>query len=127
MVAFAQTGTVKVQVTGIQSGEGGELSAGIFEEGDFPKVGQSMIMQEIAVSGEEMEVVFEEVPVGTYALAIYQDIDQDKDLKTNILGFPREPIGFSNNVVITLGPPSFESAAVEVKVNEVLSLSIELR
>ena len=125
--SFSQTGTVKVTVTGILSEKGGELSAGIFPEATFPEVGQQLIGKELIINSDKMIVVFEGVPVGTYALAIFQDIDKNKDLATNIVGYPREPIGFSNNVRIRFGPPAFEDAAVTVNTNQTLSLDIQLR
>ena len=114
-------------VTGILSEKGGELSAGIFPEATFPEVGQQLIGKELIINSDKMIVVFEGVPVGTYALAIFQDIDKNKDLATNFVGYPREPIGFSNNVRIRFGPPTFEDAAVTVKANQTLFLDIQLR
>ncbi len=47
------------------------------------------------------------------AIAVFQDMDGNGRLTTNRLGIPSEPCGFSNNVVIKRGPPSFADAAVQ--------------
>lgn len=53
-----------------------------------------------------------QVPLGQYAIAIYQDTDDDGKMDTNFLGIPKEPIGFGNNYK-PFGKPDFESAAIE--------------
>jgi len=51
---------------------------------------------------------------GRYGLAAYQDTNRDGRLNRNIVGLPTEPVPFSNDASILLGPPGFEAAAVEV-------------
>lgn len=120
-------GRIEVQVTGIEQAKGGELSAGIFKAPNFPNVGQQFIGQEIPITASTMQVYFDNVPPGEYALAIFQDIDQNKDLKANFVGYPLEPIGFSNNVRIRFGPPRFEDAKVLVRAGQTTVLKIQLR
>lgn len=123
---YSQTGTVVVNVLQIQSDKGGEISAGIFKKENFPKVGKQMIGMEKAVTGSTMQLIFEKVPVGDYGIVVFQDIDKNKDLKTNFVGFPREPIGFSNDAKIKLGPPDFNDAKMTVEVGKTLILTITL-
>jgi uncharacterized protein (DUF2141 family) len=124
--AFSQTGTVIVNIQGIQLSKGGELSVGIFKKENFPKVGKQLVSIEKEVTATQMQVAFNNVPVGLYGVVVFQDIDKDKDLKTNFVGFPKEPIGFSNGAKIKLGPPSFEDAQVKVELGKTLTLSITL-
>lgn len=123
----AQTGTIIVKVVGIQADKGGELSTGVFRKENFPKVGKQLLKREAAVSGSEMQVVFNNVPAGTYGLVSFQDIDKNKDLKTNFVGFPKEPIGFSRDAKINLGPPNFEDAAITLEAGKTVNLVITLR
>jgi uncharacterized protein (DUF2141 family) len=125
--SYAQTGTVIFNVQGIQVSKGGEISAGIFKKEYFPKVGQQFIGKEIAISAEQMQVIFESVPIGTYAMVVFQDIDKDKKLKSNVVGFPKEPIGFSRDAKIKLGPPDFDDAKVELQQGKKLIITIILR
>ena len=63
---------------------------------------------------------------GTYAIALYHDLDASGRLETNGLGIPVEPFGISNNPTIILSPPSVTEAAFEVPEDGV-SLRISLK
>jgi uncharacterized protein (DUF2141 family) len=123
----AQTGTVIFKVSGIKAEKGGEISAGIFEKANFPKVGQQLKGTEKAVNSDYLEITLEEIPVGVYGAVAFQDINKDKDLETNFIGFPKEPIGFANGAAIRFGPPAFEDASIQVKENEVTIVKIKLK
>jgi len=45
-----------------------------------------------------MTVVFHDLPVGQYAVSVFQDGNDNGRLDTNIFGIPRERFGFSNGV-----------------------------
>jgi uncharacterized protein (DUF2141 family) len=124
---FAQTGTVVVNVKDIQTAKGGEISAGIFKKENFPKVGKQLIGQVKPVAGNELQIIFTNVPVGDYGVVAFQDIDKNKELKSNFVGYPTEPIGFSNDAKIKFGPPAFDDARVKVESNKTLTLTIKLR
>lgn len=125
--SHGQTGTVVINVQQIQADKGGEISVGIFKKENFPKVGMQLIGTEKSVTGSAMQITFDKVPAGEYGVVAFQDIDKNKDLKTNFVGFPKEPIGFSRDAKIKLGPPDFDDAKVEVESGKILKLSIILR
>ena len=39
-----------------------------------------------------------DVPAGTYAVAVYQDVNDNGKLDSNFIRIPKEPYGFSNNI-----------------------------
>lgn len=125
--SYAQTGKLIVLVKNIQLQKGGELSTGIFIKENFPKVGKQLIGNETLVSAPEMQIVFAHVPTGKYAVIAFQDTDKNKQLKTNFIGYPKEPIGFSRDARIKFGPPDFEDAKITVEANETLTITIILR
>jgi uncharacterized protein (DUF2141 family) len=59
-------------------------------------------------------VVFENVPVGKYAVSFIHDENENKTLDTNFLGIPTEGFGFSRNAMGAFGPPGFDDAAVNL-------------
>ena len=61
---------------------------------------------------------------GTYAITVFQDMNANEELDTNFIGIPKEPYGFSNNVMGTFGPPSFEQSKFEVKGETTLSIDL---
>jgi len=60
---------------------------------------------------------FDNLPSGTYALALIHDENGNGKLDT-VMGIPREGFGFSNNPAIRFGPPSFKSASVGIASGE---------
>lgn len=49
-----------------------------------------------------------DIPYGKYALIWHHDKNSNNQFDTNILGIPKEPYGFSNNVTSTFGPPEYD-------------------
>ena len=56
---------------------------------------------------------FEDIPPGTYALAVVHDENMNGKLDTSWLGIPKEGYGFSNDVKAVRGAPSFSDATFE--------------
>jgi len=54
---------------------------------------------------------FEDIPPGTYALAVIHDENMNGKLDTNWLGIPTEGYGFSNDARALLGAPTFSAAS----------------
>lgn len=53
---------------------------------------------------------FEDIPPGTYAIAVIHDENSNGKLDTNWLGVPTEGYGFSNDAKALLGAPAFSAA-----------------
>lgn len=53
-----------------------------------------------------------ETPSGKFAVAAFQDLNNDGQLNRSAFGVPKEPFGFSGGPSKSLGPPSFQNAAV---------------
>lgn len=73
----------------------------------------------------EIEVVFNSIPKGKYAIRLYQDTDNSGDLTTNIIGIPKEPFGFSNNPRTQFGPPTFSDASFDLKSDIILTVNLK--
>ena len=54
---------------------------------------------------------FEDIPPGTYAMAVVHDENMNGKLDTNWMGIPTEGYGFSNDAKALLGAPSFSAAS----------------
>ncbi|MCC5976927.1 MAG: DUF2141 domain-containing protein [Salinarimonas sp.] len=108
--AETRTATVTVQVSDVESAEG-QVYVGLCDRG---------FAEERCLDGRfqpaqpgTMRFTFENVPVGMYAVAAYHDINMNERMDTNIIGLPREPYGFSNDVG-RRAPPNFSAAQVPV-------------
>jgi uncharacterized protein (DUF2141 family) len=126
MSSLAQTGKVILQIENIQTKKGGEVAAAAFESKNFLKTGKELRSTSKEVSSGKMVFVFENLSPGEYAFVAYQDIDRNKKMKTNFIGYPKEPWGISNNPRILFGPPSFNESKVKVNVNQTTTVSIRL-
>ncbi len=75
--------------------EGG-VAVGVFtKEGHMPRPPAERASA--PASSATVRLRMSEVPPGAYALALYQDVNDDGKLDTNFDGHPLEPWGMSNN------------------------------
>lgn len=123
---FAQTGKAIVEIENVQLKKGGEISAAVFNYKGFLKTGKELATVAKEVTTQKMVFVFDNLPVGEYAFVAYQDIDRNRNMKTNIIGYPKEPWGISNNPRILFGPPSFAESKVKVTANQTTKVNIRL-
>lgn len=65
----------------------------------------------IKVRKSQARCDFEDIPPGTYALAVIHDENMNGKLDTNVLGIPKEGYGFSNDARALFGAPSFSEAS----------------
>ena len=108
--AFADD--VRVQVSGVRSGDGRVLVALC---GPSTFLGRSCEAQgSAAARAGTTEVVIRDVPPGVYAAQAVHDENDNADLDRNRFGMPVEGLGFSRDAPLRLGPPRFDDAAVEV-------------
>jgi uncharacterized protein (DUF2141 family) len=56
-----------------------------------------------------------QLPAGRYAIAVLHDENSNHKLDRNMIGWPKEGFGFSNNPKVGLTPPSFDTAAMQVR------------
>ncbi|MHB0887805.1 DUF2141 domain-containing protein [Acidithiobacillus sp.] len=69
------------------------------------------IIMVIKIRKTQARCDFENIPPGTYALAVIHDENMNGKLDTNWLGIPTEGYGFSNDATALRGAPSFSAAS----------------
>ena len=80
----------------------------------------------VPTEGDVVSATFEEIPVGQYAVSLYQDVDENSALAQGTLGIPTEPWGMSNDAIGVLAPASFEQAAFALDAPET-TIDVQLR
>ena len=76
--------------------------------------------------GTTAQMVFKNLPAGSYAIAIYHDLNSNDNFDRNWFGYPKEPFAISNNLhPFNLLLPSFDKAKFDFN-NQPTSLTIDL-
>jgi uncharacterized protein (DUF2141 family) len=106
--------TITVRIQGLRNDRGTVLVAIYDNERSFAKKRDPLAGAEAPPKNRGAVVVFSDIKPGRYALAFFQDENNNKDLDTSLLGVPTEPFGFSRDAVGRVGPPSFAAAAIVI-------------
>jgi uncharacterized protein (DUF2141 family) len=62
----------------------------------------------------EMSLSFTDIPFGEYAIAVFQDKNQNQKIDKNLVGYPTEPFGFSKNFKPKFSEPEFSDCNVVI-------------
>jgi len=127
ILANAQTGSIKVTITGVKQSKG-KVQICLYKSAEtFLKEDEVFKKATIEASIEKCSFVFQSVPVGDYAIFAYWDENENGKLDKNFIGIPKEEVGFSQNVVGSMGPPNFNEASFIVKDNNTTELVIYIK
>lgn len=108
------TADLVLNVENISSEKGSILIAVFDKEEDFLKKPFKSYIK--AVDSEDIVTLkLDDLPLGNYAISIFLDENDNKELDTNAFGIPKEAFGFSNNKMGIMGPPSFEDSKINYK------------
>ncbi len=86
-------------------------------------VKEQSIRQEIVdFNNRKFEYVIKNLEKGKYAIKIFADINQNKRLDTNLIGYPKEPFGLSNLSGTILAPPKFKQMLFDLTSNQTMTI-----
>lgn len=109
------SGRLSVSVTGARN-DNGSVRCGLFSSADgFREPGREMRGAVAPIKNGQATCVFNGIPAGTYAVAVFHAEQNETRMETGLFGKPKQGYGFSNNPSTTFGPPNFSSAAFEYK------------
>jgi uncharacterized protein (DUF2141 family) len=100
-----------VRVSDIAAPGKGTLVFVLFNSADgFPKDHDEAFRRgEVSSFGDMADYSFRELPSGTYALVVYQDLNNNGKMDTNFIGMPKEPLVASN--MTKMAKPSFRRSS----------------
>jgi len=93
LVNQASAAELFIKVSGITATEGSIRIALFNSEATFNDTPYAALS--MPVTDAQMQVQMSDLPAGEYALMLFQDIDNNEELNTNLFGMPREPWGAS--------------------------------
>ena len=118
--------TLKVTVTGLKTDKGGNLRLGVFNESrrdQFPE-GKYLFGVDLPAGQSEMTIEIPAVKPGKYAIATFQDFNQNQKLDRDADGIPKEIYGFS--VLSANRESTYEEALFDTE-KDGYDVSIKLR
>ena len=128
LTGTAQKGTLKIIISDIESNKGTIKVAlyNIAGKKSFLKDSEHAYAKKaVAIKNKTAVIIFTNIPYGTYAVSLFQDINNNDSLDRAVVGFPTEPYGISGNKN-TIGPPSFDDGKFEFKtLNMILKIRLK--
>ncbi len=113
ILAFSQN-TLTIVVEDVQSSDG-YIAVGLYTSKN------TFLKDEEAFTGVFAKAVkgvtridLPDLPNGEYAVCIFHDENANKEMDTNFIGIPKEPLGFSIGKLKTFGPPSFDECSFKM-------------
>jgi len=124
IAAAADTGTITVLATGIESEKGTVLVQLANSKADYDSDDDAFRFAKVKAKDGRATAVFADVPYGDYAVKVFHDENDNLKIDIGWRG-PTERYGFSNGARGTFGPPGFDAAKFALGAPE-LTLDIAL-
>ncbi|MFN7446380.1 MAG: DUF2141 domain-containing protein [Curvibacter sp.] len=116
--------SLRIRVHGLSPGVG-SVRVGLYDAKiKFPAEGRHLEdrVQTVATS-DNQTIVFADLPLGEYALALIYDVNNNAKLDYHMGIFPAEPLAFSGGARAGMfGPPRFEDAKFTLKADATLDV-----
>src|SRR6185369_16174725 len=101
------SGKLTVSVIGVRS-DSGAVHCGLYSSSaGFREPGHELRGAVAQIKNGLAACVFNGLPAGTYAIAVFHAEHNETQMETGLFGKPKQGYGFSNNPASTFGPPSF--------------------
>ena len=115
VIAFAQSPCPGIHVTILNIKNSiGTVACALFESSvGFPTefLRSATNVMVIKIRKTQARCDFEDIPPGTYAIAVIHDENMNGELDTNVFGLPSEGYGFSKDAKALIRVPSFSAAS----------------
>ena len=109
--AQAQNGILIINVANVKH-RAGNVKAIIQNRSNF-LTPQYVACIEVIPTTNDVQMVFKDLPIGEYSVAIYHDMNANNLFDRNWIGYPKEPFAVSNNLrPYKLLYPSFDAAKI---------------
>lgn len=122
LVTLAQ-GTISVRVKDVETDIGKVIFMLFNDENEFSPTGKVFKREKAKAKKGDVFYKFENIPLGTYALMVSHDENDNNVIDKNFVGFPKEPVGASYHT--KFGKPTFDKSKFRIS-NENPNIEIEL-
>jgi len=119
-----QPGELSVTIRNIYPAEG-ELYIAIYDDpSSYLNPDAALQRRVLKVEADTLQLRFSNMQPGTYAIAVFQDLNGNGLLDESGKGIPLEPFGFSNDARGKLGPAKYKNASFTM--NQDMKIEINL-
>lgn len=113
-----------VEVTGVKPGKGYVIFGLYDKEKGFLDTESQIATAKVKALENNVVYTFKNLPDGNYAVAVYQDVNNNGKCDRNMIGYPSEGFGFSKNYKPKFSAPDFDQ--VKIAVNQYAETRIAL-
>ena len=114
--AKAQQVKLNINITNIQPGKGTVVLNVYDKKENFLKT--VFLSKTLKADSSNLTFVIDLPGKGTYAVTVFQDIDNNKKLKQDWFGIPQEPVGYGNNFKPS-AKPRFNECAITIDSDQI--------
>lgn len=119
-------GKIMVNISNIESDKGVCKTCLFTDEVSFAGKGSALKCADVKIRNKRAIHVFDGVPPGIYAIAVFHDQNVNNKMDKNFLGIPKEGYGASKNKLPFASAPSFRENQFEVVAGSI-NINIRLR
>ena len=120
----SETYDLNIKITNLKEVTG-SIFIGVFNNKEsFPKDGHQFKILYESVTENPMIYKIKDLPVDEYAVAVYQDINEDKECNLNFIGIPKEPYGFSNDIKPRFSAPPFKKTKFRLVEGDTIAIKL---
>ena len=123
---FAQ-GKIVVNIANLVNDKGFCKACLFANPSSFAGNGPALKCIDAKIKNKTSSLVFEAVPQGAYAIAVFHDENGNNQMDKNFLGIPKEGYGASKNKLPFASAPTFKDNKFEVQPNSTINIEIRLR
>lgn len=119
VLAKAQQVKLNINITKIEPGKGTIVLNIYDKKEDFLKT--VFLSKTLKADHSNLTFVIDLPKKGSYAITVFQDLDNNKKLKQDWFGIPQEPVGYGNNFKPS-ARPKFKECAINVECDNVTQI-----
>ena len=126
LAASESSGNLIVDISGFPSSDGFAMVAvNNSDESYQGGENEAIAKMRTKVMGQQAQIIFTNLPYGSYGVSIYHDENANGKLDKNAMGIPKEAYGFSNNAKGFFGKPSYKDVVFQLNSAE-MRITIKL-